>query len=260
MAIFLTWNVYHGTFQNGPYPSPSDRIARIVALGMQQFVDVICLQEVPRSILDPAVPLGTPGALTPIVQSLDATVAGWSTFYNAVQVYSENNPNGNNWVTTTDGYLVLHRPATFPNIANLGYTQPGAFVDLIGNSLRPPVQLDLSTMAGTVVTVLDWHADTGGPQVAIALSALDHVLGQANGRPNRTIVLGDLNYPGPVENSVPNHPFPGWEDLSVRIDRRVNGVDHVLSSETTTIALTGKLNFKSDANHYPIAVNMAVAP
>ena len=53
---------------------------QIVTVGMANNVDVICLQECPQTMLDPAVGFGTPGAATPVVAALNAGVPGWAAY------------------------------------------------------------------------------------------------------------------------------------------------------------------------------------
>ncbi|MEV5721144.1 endonuclease/exonuclease/phosphatase family protein [Amycolatopsis mediterranei] len=261
MTIYLTWNVYHGTLPTG---TPVQRIERIVRLGVNHSVDVICLQECPQNLLDPAVPVGQPGPTTPFVTALNAAIPGWSTYYNVLQVYSEENPNTPKWVNSTDGYLVFFRTNVFSGYANLGYYNAGSFRDPIGNYLRPPVRVDLRLAAGGGVTVFDWHADTGGPQVACAVAALNSLLGPAQNQAAPTAVCGDFNYAGPLNNlllGTGRQPFPGWDDSSVYLTNPAgqaiaNGVDHILTSEDSMFVLNNQLDFKSDAYHYPFAVDM----
>ncbi|MGX7826407.1 endonuclease/exonuclease/phosphatase family protein [Actinokineospora sp. 24-640] len=261
MTVYLTWNVYHGTL---PTSTPVQRVEKIVRLGVNHGVDVICLQECPQGILDSNVPLGPPGPTTPFVRALDNAVPGWSAYYNVLQVYSQDNPNNPQWVNSTDGYLIFYRTAVFSGHANLGYYYPRNFQDPIGNHLRPPVRVDLRLAAGGGVTVLDWHADTGGPQVACAVAVLNHLLGAAQNQPSPTAVCGDFNYAGSLNNLLQGavtHPFSRWDDSSVYItddqgQAFANGLDHILTSESSVFVLDNVLDFKSDAYHYPFAVDM----
>lgn len=248
MARYLSWNVYHGTLAG---VTPAQRIVAIVTVGMANNVDVICLQECPQAILDPAVAFGTPGAATPIVAALNAGVPGWAAHYSVRQAWSENSPNNPNSAVTTDGYLIFFRTAAFPNNAAFGYYQPNSFVDLIGNYLRPPVRINLNRAAGGVVTVMNWHANTGGPQVASAVSALNANLGNGNGQPNLTVVLGDFNYGGALNNLFAGlaPPFPNWDDWFVSITNNggapvANGLDHILTSQVSYQALPNVLTFQ----------------
>lgn len=261
MTVYLNWNIYHGTLPTG---TPTQRVEKIVRLGAGHGVDIICLQECPQSILDQNVALGQPGPTAPVVLALDNAVPGWSNYYTALQVFSQDNPNTPNWVNSKDGYLIFYRRAAFAGHANLGYYNAGAFRDPIGNYLRPPVTVDLRRAAGGSVTVLDWHADTGGPQVACVVAMLNRLLGQAQNQANPTVVCGDFNYAGPIDNllqGVVAHPFSGWDDFSVSITDNngqafANGVDHILTSQPSVSVLDNVLDFKSDAYHYPFAVDM----
>ncbi|HEU5469664.1 MAG TPA: endonuclease/exonuclease/phosphatase family protein [Actinophytocola sp.] len=261
MPNYLSWNVYHGTIGG---VTPVQRIVQIVTVGMLNNVDVICLQECPQTILDGAIgPFGTPGPASPVVLALNAGAAGWAAFYSLRQAWSENNPNNPNSSVTADGYLIFYRNATFAGNGAFGYYQPNAFVDLIGNYLRPPVRLQLNLAVGGVVTVMNWHANTGAPQVASAIAALNALLGNANGQPNLTVVLGDFNYGGPLNNLFAGlaPPFKNWDDWFVNITSPTGapvsaGLDHILTSQPSVEILAAVLTFKSDAYHYPLAVSV----
>ena len=230
---------------------------------MANNVDVICLQEIPQAILDGTVNFGTPAPGVPILTALNAGVAGWAAYYSVRQALRENNPNNPNSAVTTDGYLVFYRNATFAGNGTFGYYQANSFVDLTGAYLRPPVYIDLNLAAGGVVRVMNWHANTGGPQVASAVSVLNASLGNAHGQPRPTLVLGDFNYGGPLNNLFAGiaPPFPNWDDWCVAITNNggapiAAGLDHILTSQQSFQALANVLTFKSDAYHYPLAVSM----
>ena len=259
MPRYLSWNVYHGALGG---ITPSQRIQQIVTLGMANAVDVICLQEVPQAILDPVVGFGLPGAAAPIVQNLNNNVANWGAYYALLQALAEDNPNGPNHANTSDGYLIFVRTATFNNYANFGYYHANQFVDLTGSTLRPPVSVDLTLAPGGMVTVMNWHADVAAPQVVSALVALNNQLGNGNAQPHLTLVLGDYNYAGPLNNALAGigNPFPNWDDWHTVITDNVgnviaDGLDHILTSQPSQQALAGVLTFKSDAYHYPLAVD-----
>jgi len=261
MPNYLSWNVYHGAIGG---VTPAQRIIQIVNVGMQNNVDVICLQECPQTLLDNTIgPFGTPGAASPIVGALNANAGGWNAYYSLRQAWSENNPNNPNSAVTADGYLIFYRTATYAGNGAFGYYQPNAFQDLIGNYLRPPVRIQLNLAAGGVVTVMDWHANIGAPQVASANAALNAGLGNGNAQPNLCVVLGDFNYGGPLNNLFAGIgvPFPNWDDWFVNITNNAGqsiaaGLDHILTSQPAVSVLANVLTFKSDAYHYPLAVNV----
>ena len=257
MARYLSWNVYHGTIVG---VTPTQRIGQIVTLGMANAVDVICLSEVPSNILQAGLGFGAAGGT--IVPWLTANVVGWAGVYTALQALAENNPNSPRVANTADGYLIFYRTATFPNpIAAFGYYQAWQFYDLTGTFLRPPVTVTLNGAGGNV-TVMNWHADVAAPQVTSALAALNGLLGKGQNRPNPTAVLGDFNYAGPLNNAFPvgAKPFSGWDDWSTDILNAMGnpisgGLDHIITSVVSTQALANVLTFKSDAYHFPLAVD-----
>lgn len=267
MTIYLSWNVYHGSISGEP---PADRIVKIVNFGMQNYVDVICLQECPQSILDPTptIKFGVPTTAAQIVKDLNQDAPNWTTYYTALQAWSQDNPTGSNFVNSTDGYLIFYRTATFNGHSGFDYYQAPYFRDLIGNYLRPPVTVKLAPkVGGNPITVMNWHANTGGPQVASAISTFSELLGNANaykGAGKFAIVLGDFNYAGALNNVLTGTgklPFPNWQDLFFNITGNgggiiARGIDHILSSQEVYSTLDDELDFKSDAYHYPIAVAM----
>jgi hypothetical protein len=110
---------------------------------------------------------------------------------------------------------------------------------------------------------MNWHANTGAPQVASAVAALNAGLGNGNAQPNLGVVLGDFNYGGPLNNLFAGIgiPFPNWDDWFVNITNNAGqsiaaGLDHILTSQPAVSVLANVLTFKSDAYHYPLAVNV----
>lgn len=257
MVRCLSWNVYHGSINGVP---PVSRIGKIVTVGMQNTVDVIALQECPQSILDSAVkPFGAPGAASPVVMALNATVPGWDSYYSVIQAWSENNPNSPNSAVTADGYLIFYRDAVFAGPTACGYYWPDNFHDLTKAYLRPPVRLDLALATTGSFTVMNWHVNIGAPQVTSAVAALNALL--PNKPTNTTVVLGDFNYAGSLNNIFAGMapPFPNWDDNFINITNNsgvtiARGLDHILTSVESVPILADILTFKSDAYHYPLAV------
>jgi endonuclease/exonuclease/phosphatase family metal-dependent hydrolase len=261
MPTFLSWNVYDGTI-NGS--TPAQRIAQILALANQNTVDVVCLQEVPQSLLDATIAggFGVPGVNSPIVVSLNAAMAGWNNAYYALQAYSETNPTGAAAATTTDGYLIFYRAATMQQgYAGLGYYNAAAFILPTGAYLRPPATVNLTFANGQPVTVMNWHADQAAVWAMEALGRLNQLLGHASTQPHLTVVMGDFNY-GPVNNLIlGQQAFPGWTDWSTVIQDAngttiANGLDHILTSAPSVNWLTGQLGFTSDSYHFPICIKI----
>lgn len=261
---FLSWNIYHGAIGG---ETPVDRIAAIVGLGLRNKIDVIALQEVPGAILDPRVGFGEPSGIS-FTRILDSRVNGWKDQYQVVQALSENNPQGPHHSHTADGYVIFFNPDTAgkPEPGSFGYYKPEEFKDLTGATLRPPVTVNLARAKGPTVTLMNWHADVATPQVTTALTVLHVLLGDAKKVKNPTLVLGDFNWAGTVNRLLPDeyHPFPNWDDLSAKCwnwakEIWVNGIDHILGSMNIDSILGKELsNIKSDAYHYPLAVEAEI--
>jgi len=262
VPIYLSWNVYHGSIGA---QTVQQRVGQIVTFGIANNVDVICLQEVPKNQLDAVTAFGATTNIAAIHAYLDLTIPNWKNTYTLLQAYSENNPNGPNQANTADGYLIFYRGATYNAYANFGYYQAPTFQSLIGTTLRPPVTVDLTLAAGGgQVRVMNWHADTGAPFVTSAVVQLNVQLGNGNAVAQPTIVAGDFNYAGPINNLFTGTGvvgFPNWDDMRGVVRNAAgavlsNGLDHILTSGNANAVLAAGLSFRSDAYHYPIAVNV----
>lgn len=257
----ITWNIYHGNI--GPQ-TPAQRIQWIANIAALNSIDVVCLQEVPQSLLDTTVVDGPPGPLSGVMAALaDPSMNAFLNAYSVVQVYSENSTLGPQATTTADGYLYLIRNASVPifNFTVPYQYDPAYFSSPYGTYYRPPVQLNVQTASGTQFLVMNWHAETG-PAAGISLDILNARLGPAVHRPHVTIVAGDFNTRGDFAGVFYDGPnFRGWDNVVARYPSRTHGLqvwglDHILVSANATPILANTLDVTSDAYHFPVAARI----
>ncbi|MGI9261837.1 MAG: endonuclease/exonuclease/phosphatase family protein [Woeseiaceae bacterium] len=251
----LSWNVYHGTL-NGV--SPGQRIGQICSLALANGVDVICLQEVPQSLLDASVPFGIVTAAAPVNAEFPAGFAG---SFGALQCFRETVPGPPSPLThTTDGYLVLYRLAGFVSYQNFQYFSPASFIGPAGSRLRCPVEVELQATSGVNVRILNWHAEVG-PSAGWSLQILSALLGDGRHQVMTTVVAGDFNVRGNFSSVFGQQAnFVNWDNIVAiypgAAGQQIWGLDHILTSVPARIKLGAQLNFTSDSYHYPIACDV----
>ncbi len=256
----LTWNVYHGNIAGNPpgMQTPMQRISMIANICDVNNIDIICLQEIPGGLLDPLVRFGVPAPGSPIPAGLPANVLA---DYTILQALSENNSNTPQATPTNDGYLILYRTAVFPGLVNFDYFEEDDFKNLIGAFLRPPVEVQLTDVAGNTIHVMNWHAEADGGGAGWSLEILNSFIDNLMTGPPYTIVAGDFNVRGDFGTVFGGQAnFTNFDNVFATYPgaagNTISGLDHILVNGNATPILEMLLNFRSDAYHYPIAAEI----
>jgi endonuclease/exonuclease/phosphatase family metal-dependent hydrolase len=253
----LTWNIYHGTINN---KTPSERIQQIASIASANDVDIVCLQEVPQSILQASFD-GVPNQNPPVIQALSAQVMNnFLNDFTVIQYYKEDPPLTPAATNTSDGYLFLLRNSVITSYKNLNRFQPASFVSPYGTYYRPPVAIEFQTVKGGSGIIMNWHCETG-PGAGICVDELNNILGSANSQKMATIIAGDLNVRGNVDRVSVGPSWSKWNDVIAyypvgNSGKKLYGLDHILSSKPAHPVLANTLDFCSDAYHFPIAADI----
>ncbi len=216
--------------------SPVQRFNNIVQIAAQNQVDVVFLQEHP----------GYTSQFTDHNGFLNQAQVPPSYHY---QVFPEMNPQITNRVSASNRSYAL----VFRNSCVLNQTQffnQANFVNPLNSALRCPVLYEINKN-GTGYFFLNWHNEVANDAYA-GMNILVNTI--TNNYPQNTIIVGDLNLSArDIDHYI---FFNNWYDVVVD-QQGVHGVDHILTLLNNVPHMGNDLDFVSDANHYPIAADIA---
>lgn len=226
----VTWNV-HPTSVGGE--TPEDRIIRLIQFGQTHRVDIMALQEVPRTLFNDQARL----------QRLSAAVTGAG--YELLAIRSEYPPIDFNTprrptAERQNAYVVIYNPAVVepqqppfdPTDGGLAFHHPEAFEEGALLQARPPVGTVFNVhhpnnQGDSVLRLLSWHNEAGtharGHVEQLQQEIQNELEPPRIGRHEDWVVVGDFNVQDVTEEMQEL-------DRDYQVLTHDDGIDHIITN------------------------------